>query len=181
MLKSLAGAMAALGSCLFVFAAGEPESTVSLLESPQPLAAALGARFGKGLRIRTLTIEPASADVEVQDPAQPENLDRYPFEDGVLGTPEPVPAGRNRREREARLFPFLEVDLSLVPRLLADARRRAETQEPRVIQVVIERSQSYGDSGLWGWALMRFTVDGPRGGAVVEYDLKGAHKRTTRW
>jgi hypothetical protein len=161
--------------------ADEPARADSLLESPQPFADALDARFGKGLRIRSLIVQAASADVEAQDPVRPDNVDRYSFEEGVLGAPEPVQAGRNRRDREARLFRFVEVDLSLVPYLLADARRRAETPEARVIQVVIERSQSYGDSELWGWPLMRFTVDGPRGGAVVEYDLKGGHKRTSRW
>jgi hypothetical protein len=162
-------------------AADEPAGTDSLLESPQRLADALGARFGQGLRIRHLSIQPASADVEAQDPARPENVDRYAFEDGAFGPPEPVQAGRNRREREARLFPLVEVDLSLVPRVVADARRRAETEEARVIQVVIERSEGNGSSGTWGRPLMRFIVDGPRGGAVVEYDLKGVHKRTSRW
>ena len=75
-----------------------------------------------------------------------------------LADAEPVQAGRNRREFDARLFPFADVDLSLVPRLLADACRRAETPEARVIQVVIERSQGYGDSALWGRPLMRFVV-----------------------
>ena len=63
----------------------------------------------------------------------------------------------------------------------ADAIRRAETQDARVVQVVIERTEGYGEYTIWGWPLMRFTVNGPRGGAVVEYRLHGDHKHTSRW
>lgn len=175
------GAPLLLAASAWLIAAPPLLAEDSLLESPQPFADALDARFGAGLRIRSLIVQAESADVEAQDPERPENLDRYSFEDGVFRAPEPVQAGRNRRDNEARLFPFVEVDLSLLPRLLDDARRRAETPEARVTQVVIERSQGTGDSELWGWPRMRFTVDGPRGGAVVEYDLKGRHKHTSRW
>lgn len=162
-------------------AADEPTNHHGLLESPEAIADAVRSRFGAAVRIRSLSVQPASAQVEVQDPALPANLDLYPFEDGGLGPPEPVQAGRNKRDFEARLFPFADVDVRLIPRLLPDARRRAETGDARVVSVVIERSQSYGDSELWGRPILRYTVDGPRGGAVVEYSLQGKHKRTTRW
>jgi hypothetical protein len=179
-------ATGAVAGVLLTLAAGglagdEPAGADSLIESPQPIAAALRTRFGEGLRIRSLRIQLASAEVEVQDPAQPANLDRYAFEDGALGPAEPIQAGRNRRENEARLFSFAEVDLSQVPRLLEDARRRAETPDGRVIQVVIERTEGYGEYTSWGWPLLRFTVNGPRGGAMVEYRLNGTHRHTTRW
>jgi hypothetical protein len=159
----------------------EPVNPESLLEAPEPIAAALRSRFGKDLLIRSLSVQAESADVEVQDPAVPENVDRYPFEDGTLGTPEPVQAGRNHRKLKASLFPFADVDLSILPRLLDDARRRAETADARVAQVRIERATSYEYSDTWGWPRIYVTVDGPRGGAVVEYDLEGKHKSTQRW
>ena len=162
-------------------AADEPTNHDGLLESPAAIGDAVRSRFGAAVRIRSLSVQPASAQVEVQDPALPANLDLYPFEDGALGPPEPIQAGRNKRDFEARLFPFADVDMLLIPRLLPDARRRAEIGDARVVSVVIERSQSYGDSELWGWPILRYTVDGPRGGAVVEYNLQGKHKRTTRW
>jgi hypothetical protein len=173
---ALAGVTLVAGNAL----ADEPASRESLLEAPAPFAAALRSRFGKELLIRSLSLRAESADVEVQDPAVPENLDSYPFEDGALGTPEPVQAGRNQRKLKASLFPLAEVDLSILPRLVADARRRAETTDARVAQVRIERSTGY-DSDTWGWPRIHVMVDGPRGGAVVEYDLKGNHKSTKRW
>ena len=153
----------------------------SLLEAPEPFAAALRSRFGKDLLIRSLSIAAESADIEVQDPAVPENLDLYPFEDGALGPPEPVQAGRNRRHLKASLFRLADVDLSMLPRLVPDARRRAETTDARVAQVRIERSTSYEYTESWGWPRIYVTVHGPRGGAVVEYDLAGKHKKTRRW
>jgi hypothetical protein len=174
----------ALGAMIFTAASGaadEPANDDGLLASPEPIADAVRSRFGTGVRIRSLSVNPQSAEIEVQDPALPENLDLYPFEDGLLGPPEPVQAGRNKRQFNARLFPFADVDVRLIPPLLPDACRRAETDKARVISVVIERPESYEYSGSWGWPLMRFTVNGPRGGAVVEYSLQGKHKRTTRW
>lgn len=159
----------------------EPANPQSLLEAPEPFAAALRTRFGKDLRIRSLSVRAESADVEVQDPAVPQNLDSYPFEDGTLGTPEPVHAGRNQKHFKASLFPLAEVDLSVLPRLVADAGRRAETPDARVVEVRIERSTSYEYTESWGWPRIHVTVQGPRGGAVVEYDLAGKHKSTRRW
>ena len=158
-----------------------PASPVSLLHAPEPLAAALRARFGKDLQVRLLSVQPESASIEVQDAGIPGNLDRYPFEDGALGPPEPIQAGRNPRKLRASLFAFAEVDLAVLPRLLPDAVRRAETPDARVIQALIERSQGDGDHDTWGRPLIRLTVNGPRGGAVVEYGLDGKHRRTTRW
>jgi hypothetical protein len=162
-------------------ATDEPANPASLLEAPEPIAAALRSRFGKNLQIRSLSVRADSADVEIQDAAMPENLDRYSFEDGALGTPEPVQAGRNLRKLKASLFPFAEVDLSILPRLVADALLRAKTTDARVAQVRIERSTGYGSSDTWGWPRIGVIVDGPRGGAVVEYDLEGKHKSTKRW
>lgn len=159
----------------------ESANPQSLLEAPEPFAAALRSRFAKDLRIRSLSIRAESADVEVQDPAVPENLDSYPFEDGTLGPPEPVQAGRNFRHLKASLFPLAEVDLSILPRLVTDARPRAETPDARVIEVRIERATSYEYTESWGWPRVYVTVHGPRGGAVVEYDLEGKHKKTRRW
>jgi hypothetical protein len=126
-------------------------------------------------------LQPDGADADVQDARVPTNVDRYAFEDGALGPPEPVPVGRSQRKLEARLFRLSEVDLSILPRLLADARRRADTPEGQAIQVTIERADGYGETESWGRPVVRIAVEGPRGGAVVEYRLDGKHVRTTRW
>ena len=163
------------------FALSDEPARGSLLDAPELIAAALRTRFGKDLLIRSLSVRAEGADVEVQDPAAPENIDRYPFEDGALGTPEPVQAGRNQRKLKAQLFRFAEVDLSILPRLVADALVRAKTTDARVAQVRIERATGYEYSDTWGWPRISVIVDGPRGGAVVEYDLEGKHKSTKRW
>jgi hypothetical protein len=158
-----------------------PEGPESLLERPEPFAAALRLRLGEDFRLLRLSIGPGSADADVQDPRVPANVDRYAFDDGVLGAPQPVQAGRNQKRLEARLFPFAEVDLKVLPRLLADATRRAETPDARASGVTVERAEGYGDDESWGRPVIRVVVEGPRGGAVVEYGLTGKHVRTTRW
>jgi hypothetical protein len=157
------------------------EPTESLLERPEPFGAALRLRLGEDFRVLRLGIQAGSADADVQDPRVPANVDRYVFEDGAFGAPEPVQAGRSRRKLEARLFRFAEVDLAVLPRLLADATRRAETPDARASQVTIERSEGYGEYESWGRPVIRVVVEGPRGGAVVEYRLTGKHFRTIRW
>lgn len=163
------------------FASEGPERAESLLERPEPFAAALRLRLGADFRVLRLSIQPGSADADVQDPRAPANVDRHTFEDGRLGAPEPVQAGRNQRKLEARLFPFADVDLSMLPRLLADAARRADTPDARASHVTVERSEGYGERESWGRPVVRVVVEGPRGGAVVEYGLTGKHVHTTRW
>lgn len=161
--------------------AGAVRASESLLERPEPFAAALRLRLGDDFRVLRMGLQADGADADVQDPRVPANVDRHAFEDGTLAAPEPVPVGRSRRKLEARLFRFSEVDLSILPRLLADAARRAETPDGRAIQVTIERTEGYGESESWGRPVMRVVVEGPRAGAVVEYRLDGKHVRTIRW
>jgi hypothetical protein len=160
-------------------AADEPEP--SLLEMPAPFATALQGRFGKDVRILRISVHPNGAAVEVQDPAAPSHVDRYEFEEGALGGAEPVQVGRSQKALDARLFALADVDLSIVPRLLPDAVAAARTEQARATHVSIERFEGSGDYPTWGRPLIRVTVDGPRGGAVVEYKLDGKRKGVTRW
>jgi hypothetical protein len=154
--------------------------SASLLHAPQPFTAAVRSRFPPEVKIRRLRLHAASADLEVQDPSLPENVDQYTFEDGALGKGESVQAGRSTKAIRASVFPLADLDLSIVPGLLADARGRARTAEAEVILVWIERTQG-GPSDSWGPPRLQMLVDGPRGGAVVEYSLEGRHRRTSRW
>ena len=167
----------------FAWSAGAAaeQPAVSLLDQPAPLSAALRSRFGQGARVLSIGIRPEDADVEVQDATTPSHVDRYPFEEGALGEPEPVQVGRNQRELNARLFPFADVDLSIVPRLLPDARERARTEEGQATQVTIERVEGTGDYPGWSRPLVIVVINGPRGGAVVRYGLDGKHRGTSRW
>ena len=167
----------------FAWSAGAAaeQPAVSLLDQPAPFNAALRSRFGQDARVLRIGISPEDADVEVQDPTTPSHVDRYPFEEGALGEPEPVQVGRSQKALDARLFPFADVDLSIVPRLLPDARERARTEEGQATQVTIERVEGTGDYPGWGRPLIHVIVTGPRGGAVVRYGLDGKHKGTSRW
>ena len=175
-----------VASCALAFAlAGSVAQTetasTSLLESPEPVIAALAARFPKDARVLNLDLRFDAFDVEVQDPAVPSHVDRFSFEEGVLGGPEPVPVGRNQRRLEAQLFSLADVDLAILPRLLADAVERGRTEDGRVTHVRIERAEGYGEYDGWGRPVFRVYVDGPRGGAYVEYGLDGKKRDVKRW
>lgn len=154
---------------------------LNLLSSPETAIAALRERFPGGTRVLSLNLRPDSLDVEAQDPAVRAHVDRVTFEDGAFGDPEPVPVGRNQRRLEAQLFPLDDVDLSLLPRLVAHAERRAETEGGRAMHVRVERQEGGGDVPSWGRPLVRVYVEGPRGGAYVEFALDGKEKDVKRW
>jgi hypothetical protein len=158
------------------------EATPSLLQSPAPFVAALRSRFGRDTAALTLSLYAETAEIQVQDPAIPAHVNRFSFEEGAFLTPEPVPVGRSERALRARLFRLADVDLSIIPGLLEDARARADTEDSRVTHVVIERPSVHGtDYDTWGRPAIRVYVDGPRGGAFAEYGLDGKRKRVTRW
>jgi hypothetical protein len=145
------------------------------------MIAALGARFGRETRVLNLDLRPEAFDVEVQDPAVPTHVDRFTFEAGSFGEPTPVPVGRSRKRLEAQLFPLAEVDLAILPRLLAEAKERARTENGEATHVRIERASGSSDYESWGRPVIRVFVLGPRGGAFVEYGLDGKKKDVKRW
>lgn len=157
------------------------DAGTSLLLSPQSATAALHARFGADARVLSIDLRAEDLDVEVQDRAVPAHVDRFTFEEGALGEGEPVAVGRNRKHLEARLFPLSDVDLSILPRLVLHAETRAQTEDGRATHVRIERQEGGGDVASWGRPVIRVFVDGPRGGAYVEYGLDGRERDVKRW
>jgi hypothetical protein len=175
--------VAALGSAAAGLCAKPPEAAAqpSLLESPERMIAALRARFERDARVLNFDLRPEGFTVEVQDPAVPTHVDRFTFEEGAFGEPAPVPVGRSLKRLKAQLFPLAEVDLTILPRLLADAEGRARTEGGKAMHVRIERAERSSDYEGWGRPVIRVFVHGPRGGAFVEYGLDGKHKDVQRW
>jgi hypothetical protein len=164
-----------------VTAGGAEDPAASLLHAPVPIGAAVAARFGKDVRVLRISIRPDGADIEVQDRKVPLHVDRYAFEGGALGSPEPVQVGRSQKRLDAQLFAFADVDFTILPGLLKDAEERARTEDARASHVSIERFEVGDDVVSWSRPLIRVVVNGPRGGAVVDYQLDGKRKGITRW
>jgi hypothetical protein len=139
-------------------------------------------RFGKEARLLSLELGTEEATVTVQDPAEPSHVDRYTYQDGALKDPEPVAVGRSQRSLRARLFDATEVRASVLPTLIEAAPVLVDTDQGRVIQVILERAERSSDTGSsWGPPRWRVLVDGPRGGGYVEYALDGKKKDVKRW
>lgn len=152
----------------------------SLLLSPAPAIAALRARFAH-VRVVSLDLWPDAFDVLVQDPAVPSHLDRFTFKKGALGEPEPVVFGSDQKRLEAQLFPLTDVDLTILPRLVAQAETRARTQDGKATHVQVSRAGGWGDTERWGRPVILVFVAGPRGAACVEYGLDGKVRDVRRW
>jgi hypothetical protein len=145
---------------------------------------ALEGRLASPLRVWSAALYPGYADFEAQDPKQPMHIDRHHFEDGRWSDPEPVQAGRNRRQIEAKLFTMRAEDIGRVPSLLEAAVAAVATEAGCVSHVLIERSEegrSEGTSTTWTRPQIRVYVEGPRGGGFVEFRLDGTRGRVVKW
>jgi hypothetical protein len=89
--------------------------------------------------------------------------------------------GRSERRLRARLFRLAEVDLAVIPRILAAATAAVDTEDGAAKHLRLDRSEGSGDVVSWGPPRWRVYVEGPRGGGYVEFGLDGKRKRVTRW
>lgn len=165
-----------------VIAAGEPVAVETTVAAPaaQPGAlwtaegsAALFAAYeaavsGEPSRFLDMAVYGDYAFATAQDAAVPAHVDEYPFRDGVIGASSPVELFGNG-DLEAALWSFADVDLTQLPRLVAEAPGLTSVEEPSVVYVRIERSVFHPGFPV----TMKVYVDGPRGSAYVEYDAAG--------
>ena len=138
-------------------------------------------RFGTAARIMSLEIHAEETVIAVQDPAVPAHVDRHTYAANGGVESEPLAVGRNERRIRAQLFRVSEVDLAVLPRILAAAPAAVDTEGGTVRHAILARTEGMGESESWGAPRWRVYVEGPRGGGYVEYGLDGARKRVTRW
>jgi hypothetical protein len=161
-----------------------PKRVVAPSEEPTPItpglfeaggatavAAKYRERIGGRVRALELALYPTYAFLEAQDPKQKENVDRYPFRNGVVGESEPVRV-MGPGKLEDSLFSLEEVDLSVVPRIVADAQAELAIADGHVSHVLLERDLPFRKE-------VRFTVyvSSPRKSGFVEYDV---HSKRTK-
>lgn len=143
---------------------------------------AVQERYGSPVDVLSLLVYPASAELEARDPGHPSHVDRFSCEEGQVGEPEPVQAGRNQRQLEARLFSLDEEQLAILPGLLPVALESVEAEAGVVSHVSLERSETTTDHGTsWTGPVFRVYVEGPRAGGYVEFRLDGKRGRVVRW
>lgn len=105
-------------------------------------------RFGPDVQLTELVLYPTYSIMEVRDPKQPENVDRYTLRPGGMSPGDPM---RNSRQGwDATAFRLDSVNLALVPRLAGEAKSKLRGDvthiilEKKGIRVYVSDSRNSG-------------------------------------
>jgi hypothetical protein len=134
-------------------------------DGPAPFIAALRAKFGENVRLMDVTIYPDRANVRVQDPARPENLDDWQWsaKDGLHDS-RPVHTSKSDAFGP-KLFGVGDVRWDKLPALAKTALERLALPDAAVTHANIDR----GSDGV----AIRLFVDGPRRGGFLDAAADG--------
>lgn len=121
-----------------------------------PVRAGLVRRFGPDVQLVDLTLYSTYAIMEVRDPAQPDNVDRYTLRPAGMSPGDPMQ--NTRGGWDAKAFRLSSIDFALVPRLAADAKGRLRGD---VTHIIVEKGK------------IRVYVRDERNSGYVSYHLDG--------
>jgi len=95
-------------------------------------------------RVRYVNMYDSYVILEAQDPAKPENIDRYTYRDGRVGDFEPVNvSGQTQEDIEADLFGITDVDWGAIAGLAETLQRQTELEGGKVVLASVERNQPF--------------------------------------
>ena len=134
-------------------------------DGPVEAMATFQAALGEGLKIREVGFYPEYVIIEAQDPAKPQNIDRYTLRAGAIGDPEPVHLSASDIV-EVQVFRVREVDWAVVSDVAARAAQRLRIEDGRPTYAYVEKN---AEKEL----RLNVSVDSPRRSGSVEADLDG--------
>jgi hypothetical protein len=151
---------------------GAPTASADLFGGGLPSAyAALLAAAGSPGQVIEVAVYPTYAFLAYRDPANPGNLDRRMWRDGVVGDADPNPIDdRVDGDTEPSLFAPTELDPALVARLVLDAPSRYDLPT-QVTHVLVDRFLPFDERVLI--RVYASPTDGRSGGGYVSYDTAG--------
>ena len=95
-------------------------------------------------RVRYVNMYDSYVIFETQDPAEPENIDRYTYRYGRVGDFEPVNvSGQSQEDIEADLFPITEVNWGAIAGLSETFLAQTELEGGKVVLASVERNSPY--------------------------------------
>jgi hypothetical protein len=165
---------------------GEPSQTTSTVAAPRapgdlfggdlPEAyGALLAAAGGPQEVIEVAIYDTYAFLAYRDPADPGNIDRRMWRDGVVDDADANPIDdRVDADTQPKLFAPTEVDPGLIPALVADAPTRYSVPTA-VTHVLITRFLPFDERVLI--RVYASPTDGRSGGGYVSYDTAGTFVR----
>ena len=149
---------------------------VNFLQDATGIPVALRKAISGPIMVYKLNLSELSAEVDVQDSAKKENIDRYEYEKDGFGKPRPVTLrGRyTQKALDAAVFPLESIDFSLVPKMIADARQLLAMPDGKTNAVFLESGRPH-KKPFW-----HVGVTDARHHGAVAYDLKGRKLSTSK-
>lgn len=150
-----------------------PAGPADLFGGDLPAAVAdLEAAAGEPTEVISLSVYPDYAFLAYRDPVRTDDIDRRLWSDGSVGEASPNPIDdRVDADTAPSLFALAEVDLALLPGLVADAATRYD-RPVEVTHVIIDRFLPFDERVLI--RVYATPSDGRSGGGYVSYDTAGA-------
>ena len=131
---------------------GGPAATVAALDAGIP---------GDPTNFVEIVLYPGYAFGTAQDPVQLDHIDRYQWQDGVLGAPSPQ---TNDPDATSKAFTIDAVNWTVIAALAADAPRAAAVEQGEVTHIFITRDVFNEAHDV----VVRIYITGPRGSAFIE-------------
>ena len=132
---------------------------------PEEAMATFRAALGDALKVREAAFYADYVIIEAQDPAKPQNIDRYTLRDGVLGDPEPVHLSSSDIV-EVQVFRVRDIDWGVVAEVAAAAAERLRIEDGLPNYAYVERSHERD-------IRINVYVNSPRRSGYVEADQEG--------
>jgi hypothetical protein len=186
----LATALAGASGCDRLASLAQQASQASLFDGDNAVKAIGSLRQAAGAS-RTQCLEIAvykdHAEIQLQDPAKPENADAYRYERGLTSGPIPVKLLGGGRLAD-HVFPLEELKLETLPALFAEAVKRTALEGGHVEELRVRREFS-GMSAAARQALVDIrrrtgtgyvpAQDFPEGAIVMQLSVSGTRKNAT--
>ena len=120
-------------------------------------------------RVRYVNMYDSYVIFEAQDPAKPENIDRYTYRYGRVGDFEPVNvSGQTQEDIEADLFGITDVDWGAMPGLAKTLQTQTDLEGGKVVLASVERNQPLDPN-----VRISMSMNGTRRNAALEATADG--------
>ena len=120
-------------------------------------------------KVRYVNMYDSYVIFETQDPAKPENIDRYTYRDGRVGDFEPVNvSGQTQADIEADLFAISEPNWGAIAGLSAMLQTQTELEGGTIVLASVERNQPFDPD-----VRISMSMNGTRRNASLEATADG--------
>lgn len=137
---------------------------------------AFQASIGSPLKVKEVVVYDQYVIIEAQDPAKPQNVDRYTLRNGLVSGKDPIRlVGDEKANLNAHLFDIASLNYALIPTLIADAKRRLAIEDGKPSHVMVDRRLAPKQQPQW-----RVYIGSQRDSGYVSYDMAGKMVRVSK-